>query len=90
LGGPNFIELPNGMLIAGSRGFGKTPGPHMVLYKMTPEGVQPLVELPSAGDCSYPGMVWHEGHLWVSYYSTHEGNKSAIYLAKVRLSGVTE
>jgi hypothetical protein len=90
LGGPNFIELPNGMLIAGSRGFGETPGPHMVLYKMTPEGVQPLVELPSAGDCSYPGLVWHEGHLWVSYYSTHEANKSAIYLAKVRLSGVTE
>jgi len=90
LGGPNFIELPNGMLIAGSRGFGKTPGPHMVLYKMTPEGVQPLAELPSAGDCSYPGLVWHDGHLWVSYYSTHEGSKSAIYLAKVRLSGVTE
>jgi hypothetical protein len=44
LGGPNFIELPNGMLVAGSRGFGKTPGPHMVLYKMTPEGVQPLLE----------------------------------------------
>ena len=26
LGGPNFIELPDGSLIAGSRGFGKTPG----------------------------------------------------------------
>jgi hypothetical protein len=88
LGGPNFIELPNGMLVAGSRGFGKTPGPHMVLYKMTPEGVQPLLELPSGGDCSYPGMVWHEGHLWVSYYSSHEGGKSAIYLAKVRVAGV--
>ncbi len=87
-GGPNFIELPNGLLMAGSRGFGKTPGPHMVLYKMTPEGVQPLLELPSAGDCSYPGLVWHEGLLWVSYYSTHEANKSSIYVAKVRLKGV--
>jgi hypothetical protein len=29
--------------------------------------------------------VWHEGLLWTSYYSSHEG-KSAIYLAKVRLS----
>lgn len=85
LGGPNFIELPNGKMVAGSRGFGKTPGAHMVLYKMTPEGVQPLLELPSAGDCSYPGMVWHEGFLWVSYYSSHEGGKSAIYLAKVRV-----
>ncbi len=88
LGGPNFIELPNGTLIAGSRGFGATPGAHMVLYRMTTEGVQPLLELPSAGDCSYPGLVWHDGLLWVSYYSTHEGGKSAIYLARVRLPGV--
>ena len=42
------------------------------------------LELPSGGDCSYPGMVWHEGLLWMSYYSSHEG-KTSIYLAKVRL-----
>ena len=29
-------------------------------------------------------MVWHQGLLWISYYSSHEG-KSSIYLAKVRL-----
>ncbi len=39
---------------------------------------------PSAGDTSYPGLVWHEGLLHVSYYSTHEG-KTSIYFAKVRL-----
>lgn len=44
---------------------------------------QPLVTLPSGGDCSYPGMAQAEdGSLWVSYYSSHEG-KSAIYLARV-------
>jgi hypothetical protein len=85
LGGPNFIELPDGTLIAGSRGFGATPGPHMVLFKLTDKGWSPLLELTSAGDCSYPGLVWHDGTLWVSYYSSHEGGKSAIYLAKVRL-----
>ena len=35
-------------------------------------------------DTSYPGLVWHEGQLWVSYYSSHEG-KTSIYLARVRL-----
>jgi hypothetical protein len=35
-------------------------------------------------------MVWHDGHLWVSYYSTHEGNKSAIYLAKVKVGGAAK
>ena len=48
VGGPNFIELPDGRLIAGSRGFGATPGPHMVLYKMFAAGLDPLIELPSS------------------------------------------
>jgi hypothetical protein len=40
--------------------------------------------VPSGGDSSYAGLVWHEETLWVSYYSSHEG-KTSIYLAKVRL-----
>jgi len=40
--------------------------------------------LPSGGDTSYPGFAWHEGVLWVSYYSSHEG-KSSIYLARVKV-----
>jgi len=38
------------------------------------------VTLPSGGDTSYPGLLWHEERLWVSYYSSHEG-KTSIYLA---------
>jgi hypothetical protein len=82
--GQNFIQLPDGSLIAGSRGRGATPGAHMVLFTMTPTSLTPLIELPSGGDCSYPGLVWQDKHLWVSYYSSHEG-KAAIYLAKLRL-----
>jgi hypothetical protein len=85
--GQNFIQLPDGSLIAGSRGRGTTPGAHMVLFTMTPTSLTPLIELPSGGDCSYPGLLWHEKHLWVSYYSSHEG-KAAIYLAKLRLPWV--
>ena len=85
LGGPNFIELPDGRLVAGSRGFGKTPGAHMVLFQMTGDGLTPILELPSSGDCSYPGMVYFEDALYVSYYSSHEG-KTSIYMAKVKLN----
>ena len=85
LGGPNFIELPDGRLIAGSRGFGATPGAHMVLYTLTSNSLTPLLELPSSGDCSYPGLYWHDDVLHVTYYSSHEGNKAAIYHAQVRL-----
>ena len=41
------------------------------------------LKLPSGGDTSYAGLVWHKGLLWISYYSSHQG-KTSIYLAKVR------
>lgn len=82
IGGPNFIELPDGTLVAGGRDYaaGKVT---CALFEMTPESLKPVLALPSGGDCSYPGLVWHDGLLWVSYYSSHEG-KSSIYLAKVK------
>jgi len=43
-----------------------------------------LPALPSGGDTSYAGQVFHEGLLWISYYSCDE-NKTAIYLAKLAL-----
>lgn len=84
LGGPNFIELPDGKIIAASRGLGATPGPHTVLYAMTPTSLTSILELPSSGDCSYPGLYWHDDMLHVTYYSSHEG-KAAIYYALVRV-----
>jgi hypothetical protein len=43
-----------------------------------------LLRLPSGGDTSYAGLAWHEGRLWISYYSSHEG-RTSIYLARVNL-----
>jgi hypothetical protein len=51
---------------------------------MTRDSYKPALTLPSGGDTSYPGLAWHDGLLWMSYYSSHEG-KAAIYLAKVKL-----
>jgi len=42
------------------------------------------LRLPSGGDTSYAGLVWHDDLLWVSYYASHEG-KTSIYLAKVKV-----
>ena len=79
LGGPNFIRTPNGKLWASSRNNGTT-----VLARMTRTTYEPVLTLPSGGDTSYPGMVWYEGQLWLSYYSSHEGQTS-IYLAVIEL-----
>ena len=45
--------------------------------------LQELLVLPSSGDNSYPGLVLKEGMLYVSYYSSHEDNKSCVYLAQI-------
>lgn len=80
-GGPNFIVLPDGSMVGGSRQSGEKAT--TVLARMGRDKYEPVLTLPSGGDTSYPGLVWHENLLWVSYYSTHEG-KTSIYLAKVR------
>lgn len=94
-GGPHLIELGDGRIIAGARLFRQpaTPegyrDPFMLLYQFDKNAktLHPVLELPSGGDCTYPGLVEHEGELWVSYYSGHEG-KSAIYLARVPLGAL--
>ena len=86
LGGPNFIRLADGALWAASRWHDDAGLPRTALARMTRKGLEPALLLPSGGDCSYPGMVWHDGLLWMSYYSSHEA-KTSIYLAKVDLGG---
>lgn len=83
LGGPNFCRLPDGTLILGTRNY--QPRVSTVLGRMTLDGgFTRLVELPSGGDTSYPGLLVHEDELWVSYYSSHEG-RTSIYLARIPL-----
>jgi hypothetical protein len=87
VGGPNFIQLPDGSLLAATRKYDEERRLYMtVLAKMTTEKLTPVAWLPTWGDTSYAGLVWHKGTLWMSYYSGHEG-KVSIYLAKVRLPG---
>ncbi len=88
-GGPNFIAAPGGGWIVSTRDLtgvpaGSTKGARTIVARLEPGGaLKALATLPSDGDCSYAGMVWHEGRLWLSYYSSHEG-KSAIYVAQVK------
>jgi len=84
LGGPALIRLPDGRFVAGGRSH---VGPvHTALAWLDPEAgtLKEFLTLPSNGDSSYPGLVWRDGLLWVSYYSGHEG-KTSVYLARVKL-----
>jgi len=86
LGGPNFIRLPDGSLLCGTRDYRQEDAYSTLLGFIDIRGqFEDLFRLPSGGDTSYPGFASHNGTLYVSYYSSHEG-KSAIYLAKLRLA----
>lgn len=84
IGGPHLLQFPDGRFIAAGRDY--VGGATTRLWWLDPQrsSLKEIVKLPSGGDTSYPGLVWHEGLLWVSYYSSHEG-KTSIYLAKIRL-----
>jgi hypothetical protein len=88
LGGPNFIQLPNGELICATREYLPEKKTATSLFKLTENGeVKPVLTLPSGGDTSYPGLLIHNDMLFVSYYSSHE-DKTAIYLAKIRIENL--
>lgn len=84
-GGPQLARAPDGSWWACGRMIDKGAA-HTVLCRLhTDKGkLQPVLTLPSGGDTSYPGMIWHQGQLWISYYSSHEDRKACIYLARVQ------
>lgn len=87
LGGPNFLLLPEEKMWLASRLIrkAKTGGEYdlqTAFGPMTFCSYQPALVLPSSGDTSYPGMVYEQGIIFLSYHSSHSG-KTAIYLARI-------
>ncbi len=84
IGGPAMIQLPDGRLLAAVRLYDQKVRTSLCWIDPQAGRLTEALALPSGGDTSYAGLVWHDGLLWVSYYSTHEG-KTNIYLAKVKV-----
>jgi hypothetical protein len=84
IGGPNFVFQPGAPTVAAVRLSDGRVRTALGLLDPAAGTLTEALTLPSGGDNSYAGLVWHEDLLWVSYYSSHEG-KSSIYLARVRV-----
>jgi hypothetical protein len=90
-GGQNALRLPSGAWLVATRDYtamkpGVPGGARTMLAHLLPDGkLATLATFPSDGDTSYPATVLHEGKLWFSYYSSHEG-KTSIYLARLTLA----
>lgn len=89
-GGPQFIELPDGTIVAASRTYFRPGSNQTLLLKGNADGsFKEHTILPSggnAGDMSYAGFLIEGDELWVSYYSAHENPHPSIYLARMPLS----
>ncbi|MCB0629218.1 MAG: hypothetical protein R2824_04805 [Saprospiraceae bacterium] len=87
LGGPNFVQLPDGRLICATRDYTGSDHTTVLAFIDTDGEFTPILTLPSRGDTSYPGMVLHDDVLHISYYSGHEG-KTSIYRARLSVKGL--
>jgi hypothetical protein len=83
IGGPALIRLPDGRWLAGVRLYDGQTRTSLCWLDLDNDTLTECLKLPSGGDTSYAGLVWHDDLLWVSYYSSHEG-RTSIYLATVR------
>jgi arylsulfatase A-like enzyme len=84
IGGPAVLRLADGRIVAGVRLYDGKPRTSLCWLNPGEGRLEEFLKLPSGGDTSYPGLVWHAGRLWVSYYSSHEP-KTSIYLAQVEV-----
>jgi hypothetical protein len=82
IGGPDMIQLPDGRFVGAVRLYDGQVRTSLAWVDPEEGTIREFLKFPSGGDTSYPGLVWHDDRLYVSYYSSHEG-KSNIYLAQV-------
>ena len=87
MGGPAMLRLPNNRLLTVVRRYGETQWTELGFIDPDTADYTAALKLPSGGDNSYAGLVWHDGLVWMSYYSSHEG-KASIYLAKIAIPGL--
>jgi hypothetical protein len=86
LGGPHWLQDPHGRIWVAARRYRPTLATALYTLDLASATLQWVAVLPSAGDCGYPGLVWHQEQLTIAWYSSHTG-KSAIYLGHFRPDG---
>jgi hypothetical protein len=74
----------------------KTPQDwHTAIWRLVGDHLEPILVLPSRGDCGYPGLVVEEDRVLMSFYSQHDVDEgpepkpgecaNEIYLAEIEL-----
>ena len=96
IGGPALYRLPDGRTVAAVRLYEPRQRTALCWLDIESAVMTEFLTLPSGGDTSYAGMAWHDGLLWISYYSSDDYQatmkgairahlKTSVYLATVQL-----
>jgi hypothetical protein len=88
-GGPNLKALPNGEVVAGSRGSVPDFGRNLAqIFKYDGKHLKPTVAFPSGATATgYPGLHYDDGHLYVAFMingSDANRARGRICLAKIK------
>lgn len=88
VGGPDIIDIDGQIYVCG-RSYDQEEQ-HTTLFKLNKQSLQlnRVFDLPSYGDCSYPGMLVHEGNLYISHYHTDGKLGSSIYLTIIGINKI--
>jgi hypothetical protein len=81
---PRALDLPDGRFIVAGRMTDGKPRTALCWLDAEAGTLKEFLALPSSGEAGSPGLAFHDGLLWVSYASAHEG-KPGIYVTRVKL-----
>jgi hypothetical protein len=84
--GPNFLTLDDNKLLFSGAFYSWV---FLGVYDLETKKYKQLIDIPSFGDGSYPGMIIKDNILWLSYYTSYENTiGSSVYVAAINLESV--
>jgi hypothetical protein len=87
IGGPQLAQMPDGRIVVAGRHYSEPRETRLWWLDACTGRLEPFATLCVEYDSSYAGLVFHEGQLWVSYYSGSK-TRSSVYLARLNLPPV--
>lgn len=87
IGGPELEILDSGIILAGVRLYDNKKRMALCLLDAEEGKLSEVFSLESGNDTGYSGIIEENDSIWVSYYSSHEGNAS-IYLSKMSTDNI--
>jgi len=82
--GGAMLRLPDERIVVAGRVTDATTRTALCWLDPDQEALTEFLALPSGRETGAPGLVFHDGFVWVSYSSSHEG-RAMIYFSKIKL-----